>query len=494
MAGALLMALACAGPAFARDATVTSFDGTKLNAHFFPSAGGGVAPTVMLGPGWGSPGATDENQADGASSGYTGVGTLRNAGYNVLTWDPRGFGSSEGTVEVDSPDFEGRDAQALIDFIAAQPEAQLDAPGDPRLGMSGASYGGGIQLVTAALDPRVDAIAPVIAWHSLVTSLFKSQTPKTGWANLLYVVASSKSLDPHIRSSNAAAQAGKPVSAADEDFFRTRGPGDLVGRIKVPTLLIQGTVDTLFTPQEAIDNYAILRHNGVPVKMIWFCGGHGACLTNPGDKALTAQATLGWFEQYLKGTVNTFTSAPRFQWIDQDGKTHGAADYPLPAGRALTATGGGTLKLVAAGGSGPAKLAPGADLIATAAAGVAAAKAKNAVDVKVLTPKAGQLVVGAPTVKITYSGKAKATRVLAQIVDGKTGKVLGNQITPIPVKLDGRTHTVTQKLEPVAATTHAGSSFVLQVVAQSTAYNLFPKGGKVALRKVSVTLPVGASR
>src|SRR6476661_6991142 len=128
LAGALLTALACAGPALARDATVTSFDGTKLTAHFFPSAGGGVAPTVMLGPGWGSPGATDENQADGTTSGYTGVGTLRNAGYNVLTWDPRGFGTSEGTVEVDSPDFEGRDAQALIDFIAAQPEAQLDAP------------------------------------------------------------------------------------------------------------------------------------------------------------------------------------------------------------------------------------------------------------------------------------------------------------------------------------------------------------------------------
>ncbi len=349
MAGALLAAVVLVAPAHARDASVTSFDGTKLNVHFFPSAGGGVAPTVMLGPGWGSPGATDENQTDGASTGSVGVGTLRNAGYNVLTWDPRGFGSSEGTVEVDSPDFEGRDAQALIDFAAAQPEAQLDAPGDPRLGMSGASYGGGIQLVTAALDPRVDAIVPVIAWHSLSTSLFKDRTPKTGWSNLLYLVARNKSLDPHIHSAAAATQAGTPISAADVNFFATRGPGDLVKRIKVPTLLIQGTVDTLFTPQEAIDNYAILRRDGVPVKMIWFCGGHGTCLTSPGDKALTAQATLGWFEQYLKGTVNTFTSAPRFQWIDQDGRTHGAADYPLAAGRALTAAGAGTLKLIATG-------------------------------------------------------------------------------------------------------------------------------------------------
>ena len=96
--------------------------------------------------------------------------------------------------------------------------------------------------------------------------------------------------------------------------------------------------------------------------------------------------------------------------------------------------------------------------------------------------------------KITYRGKAQATHVLAQIVDDKTGTVLGNQITPIPVSLDGKVHTVSRPLEAVAATTHARSSFTLQLVAQSTAYNLFPKGGTVTFKKVSVTLPVSASR
>src|SRR3954451_4139156 len=212
-------ALLCAAPALARDTTVASFDGTKLTVHFFPSPSGGLAPTVMVGPGWASPRATDENGGDGPSFGFTGVGTLRKAGYNVLTWDPRGFGTSEGTVEVDSPDFEGRDAQALIDFIATQPEAQLDAPGDPRLGMSGASYGGGIQLVTAALDPRVDAIVPVIAWHSLVTSLDKDHTAKTGWSNLLYTLGQSHSLDPHIGEGIQAARAGRPIPSDVEQFF-----------------------------------------------------------------------------------------------------------------------------------------------------------------------------------------------------------------------------------------------------------------------------------
>ena len=71
--------------------------------------------------------------------------------------------------ELDSPDFEARDVSAIISWLATQPEVELDdaATLDPRIGMVGASYGGGIQLVTAAIDHRVDAIVPTIAWHTL---------------------------------------------------------------------------------------------------------------------------------------------------------------------------------------------------------------------------------------------------------------------------------------------------------------------------------------
>ena len=204
--GALVAAALCcslgAPAAWARDATVTSFDGTPIAVHFFPAAGltsGAKAPTVLFGPGWGSGGDTDAESATDTGTGIVGVGPLRHAGYNVVTWDPRGFGSSGGTVEVDSAAFEGRDAQAIIDFVDRQPEARLDAPGDPRLGMSGGSYGGGIQLVTAAIDRRVDVIVPDIAWQSLVTSQYKQQTVKSGWSSILYglgVSGSHNRLDP----------------------------------------------------------------------------------------------------------------------------------------------------------------------------------------------------------------------------------------------------------------------------------------------------------
>jgi ABC-2 type transport system ATP-binding protein len=40
-------------------------------------------------------------------------------------------------------------------------------------------------------------------------------------------------------------------------------------------------------------------------------------------------------------------------------------------------------------------------------------------------------------VTLHYSGLGTSRNVYAQLVDDKTGRVLGNILTPIPVKLDG---------------------------------------------------------
>ena len=45
------------------------------------------------------------------------------------------------------------------------------------------------------------------------------------------------------------------------------------------------------------------------------------------------------------------------------------------------------------------------------------------------------------TVRLTYRGQVsgrRPARVFAQLVDGRTGRVVGNQITPIALRLDGR--------------------------------------------------------
>lgn len=490
--------LALLGPsvASAQSSTVTSFDGTRIHVNFFAAANlarGKRAPTVMLGPGWGSPGDTNPNDSTDVSAGIPGVGTLRRAGFNVLTWDPRGFGSSGGIVKVDNPRYEGRDVSAMISWLARQPQALLDHPGDPRVGMAGGSYGGGIQLVAAAIDHRIDAIVPDIAWHSLITSLDKHDTAKLGWASLLYLAGHAGRLDPLIGDSYEADVLGEPLSSAERNFYASSGPGELVTKIRAPTLLIQGTVDTLFTLQEAVTNYQILRRDGVPVKMLWFCGGHGICLTKAGDTSLIDKDTIAWLDRYLRHQTRVKTG-PTFEWVDQEGAEHTATDYPLASDGSLSARGKGALQITSTGGSGPVIPGPGSGALGAAAASITPAKATNAVNVKLRSGRRTALVVGAPRLTITYRGQASnaksGTSIYAQVLDDATGKVLGNQITPVPIKLDGHSHTLTENLEILAASAKPGEQFTLQLTAGTVAYQTQRAVGSVTFSRIDIVLPI----
>ena len=92
-------------------------------------------------------------------------------------------------------------------------------------------------------------------------------------------------------------------------------------------------MDTLFTLHEAVTNYGLLRAHGVPTKMLWFCGGHGICLTKPGDTGRIQRDTLAWLARYLKGRKSVDTG-PGFEWLDQNGRSYSAPRWPLPAGTA----------------------------------------------------------------------------------------------------------------------------------------------------------------
>jgi ABC-2 type transport system ATP-binding protein len=545
--------LACAPAASAREVTITSFDGTRIVAHWFVGKGvnaNSPAPTILQGPGWSQPGdeATEGGPGPGSFFGVPGIGTFIDHGYNVLTWDPRGFGQSGGTVQIDDPNYEGRDVQALIDWVSTQPEAQRDRycsqtkrkkkrskrkrrvrkrvtcatrPNDPTIGMAGASYGGGIQLVAAAIDNRVDAIAPTIAWHSLISSLFPDDNIKFGWGSLLVTLGIQGSLpggvaspataagrhDPHFYSIFINGLATGTVTPADHAWMASHGPADLVERVRVPTLLIQGTVDTLFPLDEAVTNFqrigdnpwrtALIKAKGkkrkgkkrkkkrartstqsVPVKMLWFCGGHGVCLTGQGPgSAYIDQRQLAWFDRYLRGKPDADTGA-KFDWIADDGQLRSSEAYPLrPSGR-LSGSGSGTLPILPGAGS-------GALIFATQAA--------NAVNVPVSGPGSDANVVGAPHLDLTYQGTAlpQKTWIYAQLVNPRNGTVLGNMASPIPVTLDGKQRTISRDLELVASRAPAGGGYTLQLTASSSLFDLQRSAGAVDLNRIDVTMPLG---
>jgi ABC-2 type transport system ATP-binding protein len=230
--------------------------------------------------------------------------------------------------------------------------------------------------------------------------------------------------------------------------------------------------------------------------MMWFCGGHGVCLTNPGNQQLLTQATFDWLDRYVKGDTKAPTF-PRFQFVDQNGVEYHAADFPLPLTAPFTATGSGTLTLVAGGGSGPAHPpADSPDPLAGIAGIITPARATNAVNVVIPTGSRTAVVIGAPRLTLTYEGSADPgslpTRVYAQLVDDHTGVVLGNQITPIDVTLDGRAHTTTVPLEMVVYHATPGQHVTLQLVATTVAYGPNRLGGHVHFSHIAISLPVAA--
>jgi ABC-2 type transport system ATP-binding protein len=127
------------------------------------------APAVLVAHGFGgSKASVDTDARDLAARGFV-----------ALAWSARGFGTSGGQIALNAPDYEVADARALVDWLAARPDVVQDGPGDPRVGITGGSYGGAISLLLAGHDRRVDALAPVITWNDLGQALFPNAAAGT---------------------------------------------------------------------------------------------------------------------------------------------------------------------------------------------------------------------------------------------------------------------------------------------------------------------------
>jgi len=106
-------------------------------------------PAVMYFNGFG--GAKDD------SSGVALGKFLAGHGYVVMPFSSEGFGNSKHKIELDSPEFDVKNAEALVTLLASKDYVFKDAAGDPRVGTTGGSYGGAIQIMLAEFDPRIDA-------------------------------------------------------------------------------------------------------------------------------------------------------------------------------------------------------------------------------------------------------------------------------------------------------------------------------------------------
>ncbi len=370
---------------------IASSDGTPIVYNLFEPLN--PAPdslyTILEGPGWGSAGATSPDP------------NLIAAGYAELTWDPRGFGQSGGVAEVDAPASEGMDVKALTDKVlttlpetakdqdpsvapkVGQPVYSNDTPTSNSyrqavVGMTGFSYGGGIEFAAASDDPAVKAIAPGWAWNDLDYSLFPGNVTKLGWGEILYGGGLAEQGSTHTQGNLGGAPTlggtgGLQVGGYDPMIHYAETTGTALGYpdlptrawfhqrsmaeygqshpVQIPTLLIQGTTDTLFNLNDAWSNEVEMtaKSPGVPVKMIAYCSGHDGCpgksvLGNggyantapptspvaPGDSAgrFAENQTIAWFDYYLRGRGNSDGMPAPVVYQTQDGSFHGTSTFP----------------------------------------------------------------------------------------------------------------------------------------------------------------------
>ncbi|MBL7254554.1 alpha/beta fold hydrolase [Paractinoplanes lichenicola] len=362
----------------AQDEMITVLSGPERNENvtldsrlYLPRDRDGKVPAVLLAHGFGG---TKEALSDDAES-------LAERGYAVLTYTAEGFGRSGGQIHLNSPDHEIRDAQGLLDWLAARPEIQTDAAGDPRVGVVGGSYGGALALMLAGQDQRVDAIVPSITWNDLST-VFLPQSADTsatgvfkkGWAGVFFgnggavpavgtesQVPVGLNVDPACGRFAAdvckayldVATSGNP-SQATIDLLRKSSPAPTLGQIKAPTLLIQGAVDTLFPLSDADANARGIAATGTPVKVAWFTGGHDGGAGPQTDQDRVKFLTAQWLDHYVKGEGEapsddfTYSRVAGFSALDRGLVTNGYSDDAYPG-----LDGTGTTRLAIAGPAQP---------------------------------------------------------------------------------------------------------------------------------------------
>lgn len=250
------------------DGTVRSFDGTSIAYTLFQPAGSSASapvPLVLHSHGW------------GGSRTKTGFGAWLDAGFGVLSFDQRGFGESGGKANVQDPQYEGRDVDAVVDLVSSLPWVAKEArfsrrfgSADPWLFAIGGSYGGAYQTIGALTElrtvgaTRFDALAPEITWYDLPASLGPKRVVRSVWVSALFAAGVSR-VPTYVHEGYAVGVAtgwlpdgtvpGTTDLVAEFAEHSPRAFADAGIRLDLPVLFGQGVTDNLFNLNQGLHNF-----------------------------------------------------------------------------------------------------------------------------------------------------------------------------------------------------------------------------------------------
>jgi ABC-2 type transport system ATP-binding protein len=460
------------------------------------------APAILLAHGFGG------SKTDLSSE----ARSLARHGYVVLAYTARGFGQSGGLIHLDAPSYEVADASKLISYLATLPQVAKDAPGDPRVGVAGSSYGGGLALLLSAYDKRVDVVGADITWNDLSQALFPNASGgqpgvfKKLWAGQLFASATGRSggacgrFAPDLCAAyQQAASTGEP-DASIRSLLKASSPAGVLPRITAPTLLTQGEQDSLFPLGQADANAVGIAANGTPVKVMWRSGGHDGA-TSTSDLVTDLQ---GWFDPILlrSGPVDTSfditvpgsgISSATGQTVSQSlrvdrGYTSGRRVQVPVYGRAQT--------IYAPAGGSPAAVTsvPGLGSLLGTAATITGSRSLSAIAGQVAlfpsTPLPKSLLVAGSstvTMQVTARGATDATLFASVHHLGADGTDAMPSGLVAPIRLTGLTpgvgRMVTVTLPGIVRNLPAGDRLVVAVTTTDLAYQLptSPRSYTIAL-------------
>ena len=475
------------------------------------------APVVVLAHGFGG----DRDDLDALAR------QTAHHGYLALAYSARGFGRSTGDIGLNSLDYDVKDVRQIVDALARLPEVELDGPGDPRVGMTGRSYGGGISLLAATQDHRIDAVAPRITWSSLVYSLAPNNLGaddplavdlapggilKAQWTTLLFALGtlqpaaglvppeslgavlaprSCPGFVPEVCSAYLGSAAAGELTPTAVALLERSSPSELLGSLVAPTFLVQGQDDTLFNLAESARTYAAALGNGAPAKLLWHSGGHSGAFApgevdeGPDPNDVVNARILAWWDRWLEGDA-TVDTGPGFETFlgSRAGRPRyvGSASFPPLAHAAAYLSGDGAVVDAAD------DAVAGSSTFHTPPLGLPAAHSETSGSQPQLVPAfdlpgqhaawetapfpAGTALVGVPRVEglemSSASGEAWFFAKLYDVAPSGAATLLRRQVSP--VRADDLGRPVDVVLPGVAHVVEAGHRLRLVLAATDAAY------------------------
>ncbi|WP_456608724.1 alpha/beta fold hydrolase [Blastococcus sp. SYSU DS0619] len=210
-------------------------------------------------------------------------------------------------------------------------------------------------------------------------------------------------------------------------------PAGVLDRIDAPTLLVQGTQDSLFGLGQADANARGIAAAGTPVKVVWFAGGHDASSSDRQAQELR-DLVAGWFDWHLRGegedpgTGFEFPSptglGASIGSVQGGGQTVVAENYPgldgaEPATRRAVTVAGPVQPVVTPAGGTPAALTtvPGLGALTAALGGTTAELPGQFAAFDSEPLDAAVEVVGASTVDLAVASPSGSATLFAKLYD-----------------------------------------------------------------------------